>query len=42
MIENVGRFAHLPQNVIGGIDRIADRPLVKQLQTGAQFFRAMA
>jgi hypothetical protein len=38
-VEDMRRLAHLPQNVIGGIDGIADRPLVEQLQAPRNLFR---
>ena len=31
-IENVRRLADLPQNIIRGVNRVRDRPLIKQLQ----------
>ena len=31
-IEHVRGLATLPQNVVGGIDRVADGPLIEQLQ----------
>ncbi len=38
-IENMRWLAHLPQNVVGSIDGIADRPLVKQLQPPRNLLR---
>jgi hypothetical protein len=38
-IEDVRRLPHLPQNVVGRIHRVADRPLLQQLQPVRNLFR---
>ena len=34
-VENVSRLARLPKHVVRSVDRIADRPLIEQLQTAS-------
>ena len=41
-IEHVRGLAALPQNVVGGIDGVADGPLIEQLQTLGNMRAAMA
>ena len=41
-IENVGWLAALPENIVGGIDRIADGPLIDERKTIARCAQARA
>ena len=38
-IEHMRRLPHLPQNIIGSVDGIRNRPLIEQLQPMRNFLR---
>ena len=41
-VEGVEGLTHLPQDVVGGVDHVVDRPLADRLETAAQPRRALA